>query len=174
MSNNTKDSKSPLQTLQEAAAALNREASTLAGNGSARVILGVKAVREAAPSLQQLAKVLGWIGEPLEWIAKPLQRTAAALMELTPADLAEKEAMREAADAIGVAAEAVRGSESLLSDEGEQKLKVLPVATRHDKNALISISVALKETATFLEGNVSGGPPSYLVTYAEAAAAVIQ
>ena len=167
MSNNTKDSKSPIETLQEAAAALSREASTLAAYGSAKVILEVKAVRAAAASLQQLAEVLGWIDESLEWIAKPLQRTAAALMELTPADVAEKE-VSVAGEALRAAANAVKESASPTSPTGVERVRLLPVAMPTDSSIFHSIAIALDEAATFLQADdMSRGPSGYLRTYAD-------
>ena len=125
-------------------------------------------MKESAVSLKQIAKVLGWIDESLGWIAEPLQRTAVALMKLTPAVVAEKKAVCMAADAISVAAEAVKADSAMLSHEGRQRLAGLPVAMpRQDASALVSISVALNEAATFLKGDMSKGPPSYLTTFAK-------
>ena len=88
---NTEDTKSPIEALEEAAGALEREAKALNGNaiGSIEAVKNAAALNPTAVGLKRIAEGLRWIAGPLEWIAEPLERTGEALMKLTPADIAE-------------------------------------------------------------------------------------
>ena len=158
MSNNTKDPRSPLETLQETAAALKREAGALAKDDPATDmrIRHIGALKETAVDLKRLAKGLKWIG--LRWVPVPLKRTAAALMKLTPADIAEGEKALIAASAALDATASAAMNEQLLLGEGLERLEEVRLCLGMDHLSVLgSINSSLKRTAAAVTRASSAG-----------------
>ena len=159
---NTEDSKSPIETLQEAASALKREANALTGFGHAKFVGQVDALYEIADSLKGIAEGLMWVGGPLKWIAAPLERTAAAMTKLTPADMSEnKNALGATAGALRKAA-CVALHKPLAQYEVLGRLKrieeLLPVKVRgrYDLDSgRCYLTLVLQEAAEALEAGIT-------------------
>ena len=159
MNNTTEDSKSPIEVLEEAAAALQREAKPLAGadiQAVKQLVERVSLLKEIADSLETISKGLGWLDQPLGWIAHPLERTAAALQKLPIADLVKPEILSGTANALDTTSRAVREDlmvcgwdrQAALEDALKDSLEAM--GRRHITSGLGYIAGTLQQAAEAL------------------------